>query len=83
MKVKLAQGEGLADSIESINRGMQWVMQNKNKNKNKNKHNIKVSPRARGKTDCWRRCAGGHSCSVESVSANKVTTFSQLDVKTG
>jgi serine protease AprX len=36
MKVKLAQGEGLADSIDSINRGMQWVVENKEK------HNIKV-----------------------------------------
>ena len=36
MKVKLAQGEGLADSIDSINRGMNWVVQNKDK------FNIKV-----------------------------------------
>jgi serine protease AprX len=36
MKVKLAQGEGLADSIDSINRGMHWVVQNKEK------FNIKV-----------------------------------------
>lgn len=36
MKVKLAQGEGLADSIDSINRGMHWVVENKDK------FNIKV-----------------------------------------
>lgn len=36
MKVKLAQGEGLADSIDSINRGMHWIVQNKDE------HNIKV-----------------------------------------
>lgn len=36
MKVKLAQGEGLAESIDSINRGMHWVVANKEK------YNIRV-----------------------------------------
>ena len=31
MKVKLAQGEGLADSVASIERGINWAVQNKDK----------------------------------------------------